>query len=302
MTSETIESISCHDLEIQIRAGLSGGNWPEKGSQVLDALAGQDKRVALFIDEMPILIMRLLENTGPDGKAAAHALLTWLREQALKHQGRLNLVLAGSIGLEPVLNRAGLSANINHLTPLILEPWADPAALGCLQALAAYREIDLPEPAARRMLELLGCNIPHHVQLFFAQVREYCQETGRQTCRLEAVDDIFRKKMLSVQGHAELAHMEERLRKVLKSDDLLLAMDILTQAAVTGSIDTPQINALCHRHAIHAPERHRRLSDLFTILEHDGYLKKSAENEYVFVSRLLRQWWKSRFEAFFETV
>ena len=300
--AENIESISCQELEIHIRAGLSGGNWQAKGSQVLAALAAQEKPVVLFIDELPILILRMLENTTYDGKAAAQALLTWLREQALRHQGRLSMVLAGSIGLEPVLSRAGLTANINHLTPFILEPWTDAVALGCLQALAAYRGITLPETAAQHMLELLGCNIPHHIQLFFAKVREYCQDTEQASCRPEVIDDIFKRRMLSIQGHAELAHMEERLQKVLQHDDLFLAMDLLTQAAVTGSIDRPQMHLLCDRYAITALESNRRLPELLRILEHDGYLKKNTQGKYVFVSNLLRQWWRARFEAFFETV
>lgn len=152
------------------------------------------------------------------------------------------------------------------------------------------------------MLELLGCNIPHHVQLFFSKVREYCEIAEITCCVPEAVDVIFHQKMLSIQGHAELAHMEERLQKVLKSDDLLLAMDLLTQAAVTGAIDLPGMHALCDRHFIPAPERNRRLSELLRILEHDGYFKKDTEGKYVFVSNLLRQWWRARFEAFFETV
>lgn len=130
-TSENIEAISVHELEIQIRAGLSG-NWQEKGSQVLAALATQEKRVVLFIDELPILVVRMLEDSAHDGKAAVNALLSWLREQAINHQGRLSMIFAGSIGLEPVLSKAGLTANINHLTPFLLEPWADDVALDCL--------------------------------------------------------------------------------------------------------------------------------------------------------------------------
>ena len=301
-TVGSIETLSLHELEIQIRAGLSGENWQGKGSQVLAALAAQEKRVVLFIDELPILVVRMLENTNHDGKAAVHSLLTWLRAMAIEHQGRLSMVFAGSIGLEPVLSRVGLTANINHLTPFILDPWPDAVALGCLQALAAHREIKLHETAAQRMLELLGCNIPHHVQLFFAKVREYCENTEQKNCPPEVIDGIFNHRMLSIQGHAELTHMEERLEKVLNKEDLYLALDLLTQAAVTGSISRSQMIELCDRQSITTPERNRRLPELIRILEHDGYLKKNPGDKYIFVSNLLQQWWRARFEAFFETV
>jgi len=298
---DNIESISAYELKIQLRAGLSGGAWQEKGGQVLAELAGAGRPVVLFVDELPILVNRMLEDVNT-GKAAVHALLTWLRGQALAHAGHIRMVFAGSIGLEPVLGRAGLTADINHLTPFLLDPWPDHVALGCLLALAANKEIELPEAAARRMLELLGCNIPHHVQLFFVQVREHCLYAAQSACTVGEIDDIFHRRMLGTRGHTELAHMAERLEMVLEKAELPLAMDLLTQAAITGSIGRREMQAICARNGLAREEQGRCLPRLFEIFEHDGYLEKNAAGEYVFVSNLLRQWWRARFEAFFETV
>jgi len=298
---DSIESISAYELEIQLRAGLSGGTWQEKGGQMLSELAKAGRPVVLFVDELPILVNRMLEN--PDsGKAAVHTLLTWLRGQALAHAGHIRMVFAGSIGLEPVLARAGLTADINHLTPFLLDPWPTPVALDCLLALAAYRGIDLPDTAARRMLELLGCNIPHHVQLFFAHVREHCLYAERTACEPAAIDEIFHQRMLGTKGHAELSHMVERLEMVLEKAELPLAMELLTQTAITGSLGRQAIETLCARNGLAREDMGRRLPRLFEIFEHDGYLDKNQAGEYVFVSNLLRQWWLARFEAFFVTV
>ncbi len=297
---ENIDSISVNELEIQLRAGLSGDAWKHKGAEVLATLAAQEMPVVLFIDELPILIDRMLEVDG--GKATAHELLTWLRARAQEHRGRLCMVFAGSIGLEPVLHKAGLSANLNHLTPFVLEPWTDTEALGCLYALAAHRNIQLPDATVQRMLELLGCNIPHHVQLFFACIWEHCRYTDAKICLPETAELVFQHRMLSTQGHAYLVHMEERLRKVLAKDELFLATDILTQTAVQGFIDQPRMYALCDKHAVPKMERMRALYHLFQILEHDGYLRQNSAGEYVYVSNLLREWWRARFDAFFETV
>lgn len=298
---DSIESISAYELEIQLRAGLSGGTWQEKGSQMLAELAETGKPAVIFIDELPILVNRMLEN--PDsGKAAVHTLLTWLRSQAIAHAGHIRMVFAGSIGLEPVLGRTGLTADINHLTPFLLDPWPAPVAMSCLLALAAHRDIDLPEEAARRMLELLGCNIPHHVQLFFVQVREHCLYAERTTCEPAEIDEIFARRMLSTKGHAELSHMVERLEMVLEKAELPLAMELLTQTAIAGSLSRQAIQTLCARNGLAREDMATRLPRLFEIFEHDGYLDKNQAGEYVFVSNLLRQWWRARFEAFFVTV
>lgn len=300
--TDNVESLSVEELQIQFRSGLSGSNWQDKGSQILSNLASHEKRVVLFIDELPILIARMLDTPDGGGKNAVHTLLAWMREKALAHQGRLNMVFAGSIGLEPVLNRTGLTSDINHLTPFPLEPWGNPVALGCIQALAAHRSIDIPEQTALHMLELLGCNIPHHVQLFFSKVREHCINTGMSSCSIEDINSIFRHKMLSTQGHAELHHMEERLQKTFPANECRLAVDLLTQIAVTGTIARQQMQTICANHGVTVREQMGLLSRLFRILEHDGYLTKTPTDEYVFQSNLLREWWRARFGAFFDVI
>jgi hypothetical protein len=43
------------------------------------------------------------------------------------------------------------------------------------------------------------------------------------------------------------------------------------------------------------------LRDVFSVLEHDGYLRRAGDR-YQFVSTLLRDWWRSRFEIHFTPV
>ncbi len=298
-----IESLSVGEVAIQLRAGMTRGTWQEKGSQMLGHLATLEMPVVLFIDELPILINRLLgkDKGKTTGKDEADGFLSWLRAQAVAHKGGIRMVFAGSIGLEPVLRRVGLSANLNHLTPFLLEPWTDPVALGCIRALAAYRGIEIADDAGREMLSLLGCNIPHHVQMFFSHVRDHCVRNEITACAPSDVISVFNNKMLSSQGHLELSHMEERLRMVLGDDAFPLASDILTQAAIKGGIGIPQAIGLCERYAVAEAERAALLRRLFEIFEHDGYLRK-AGGGYVFVSNLLRQWWRARNENFFTVV
>lgn len=114
--------------------------------------------------------------------------------------------------------------------------------------------------------------------------------------------------MLSSRGHAELSHFVERLAMVLHPNDLPLALDLLTQAAVTGSLALEAIRVLS---AEYAPDRPRRIGfltaeggaaapgigevrDILDIFEHDGYLENKG-GQYVFVSSLVRDWWRARF-------
>ena len=88
---------------------------------------------------------------------------------------------------------------------------------------------------------------------------------------------------------------------VLEKDEFAVAADMLTQAAVTGSVGPQQAKAICSRLGILDADQPTIIRRLFELFEHDGYLKRTTDG-YVFVSNLLRDWWRGRFEQFFERV
>ena len=149
-----VEELGFVDLKVKLRGGIDGGNWKQRGEAVFAALADHDKPVVLAIDELPILVNRLLKGQNyrltPARKLVADEFLGWLRKAAQAHR-RLCLILSGSISLEPILRQAGLSAHANVYAPFELEPWTETTAANCLAALAANYQIDVPEGVRRHM-------------------------------------------------------------------------------------------------------------------------------------------------------
>jgi hypothetical protein len=294
---ETVETVKVKDLSIVLRGGLTADNWQAKGDQLFQVLAEQDQPVALFLDEVAILVNRLLRGsdyviTG-QRRQEVDAFLSWLRANSIRHQGRIRLVVTGSIGLEPLVRQAGLSATLNTFTPFHLGPWTREVASGCLKALSHGYGIVLHPDAIEEMLDRLGVYIPHHVQMFFDNVYQEARLAGLQEVSRAMVTEVYQQSMLGIRGHVELSHMEERLKMVLGPKLDLLALDLLTEAAVTGTLteDTARIVALGH----FGEEWTAPLRDVLGILEHDGYLR-SRDGAYSFDSTLLRDWWKARFQ------
>ena len=124
-----IEELSVADLKVKLRAGIDAGNWPQRGDAIFAALVESDQPVVLAIDELPILVNRLLKDeTGrmtPEGKREADAFLSWLRKVGQAHRDHVTLILSGSVSLEPLLEKAGLSAQANIFAPYDLKPWSD---------------------------------------------------------------------------------------------------------------------------------------------------------------------------------
>ena len=58
---ENVEELGVSEFRVRLRAGLDAGNWQRIGDQVFEALASSDRPVVLAIDELPILVNRLLK-------------------------------------------------------------------------------------------------------------------------------------------------------------------------------------------------------------------------------------------------
>lgn len=297
--AESIETLQIEELKVTLRSGLTRGDWHMKGDRLFEVLAGAEKPAVLFLDEVPVLVNRLLKGDDyritPERRSQADEFLSWLRANSIRHQDRVRLVIAGSIGLEPVLHQAGLSATMNHLTPFELRPWERETAIGCLAALSAEYELVLKLEAVEEMLERLGMWIPHHIEMYFDHLLRYCHRRKLGEVTKETAALVYEHSLLNIRGHVELSHMEERLKMVLGPELAPLAYSLLTEAAVTGRLTPEAASTLA---ADHLPESERRAQDhteIQAILEHDGYLRPAPERCYVFQSKLIRDWWKRRF-------
>lgn len=301
-----VDEVDLVGLKIKFRTGIDAGNWQKKGDKVFSALAKSDQPVVLAIDEFPILINRLLKGTNyqitSEREQATDKFMSWLRKNAQWYQGRMTLILLGSIGLEPVLRQAGLSATANIYTPYDLKPWDETTAANCLAELAESYKVDLSQEIREDMCKRLRWMVPHHIQQFFDLLHNHIRRNQKSVATLEDVKVVYRKDMLGPRGQANLDHYEQRLKSALGEDDYTIALDLLTEAAVNDGELTN-----------HAVAQFRKLYEevngvnqgttkfALDLLVHDGYLDGS-ESGYIFLSGLLEDWWKLRYGDNFDPI
>ena len=303
--TESVEEIDVGELGVKIRSGLTGGNWRDKGDQIFKILANAEKPVVLMFDEVPIMVNYMLKGDDfkitPQRRALADEFLSWLRKNTIEHQGKVRTIISGSIGLEPILRQAKLSATINHFLPFELRPWDEDTAIGCIEALANEYGVTLQDGVPQEVTKKLECCIPHHVQMFFSHIYDHCKRKEKMECSVREAGEIYEKEMLGVRGHAELTHYEERLEMVLGKELFTLAVDMLTEAAVTSFLTKEAIAALQKEYTLEEVDIIEAQKEVIWVLEHDGYIIQGKDG-YVFVSKLLRDWWKNRHGAFFTPV
>jgi hypothetical protein len=295
---DRIDELGVSEIRVKLRAQVDAGNWRTRGDAVFASLADSGRPVVLAIDELPILVNRLLQ--GHDYKMTAERrrdadeFLSWLRKNGQAHGRRVPMIVSGSVGLEPILERAELSAHANIFTPFDLKPWDEETAIECLGELAASYGIRLPEEVRREMCLRLRCCVPHHVQQFFDKFHEYLRRAGRREATPDDVSRVYSEEMLGARGQIHLEHYESRLRMVLGDQDYSVAIDLLTETAARDGVLSERSLAQCRAYLSSLPDRTpTRVADVLHVLEHDGYLAR-YEDGYRFVSGLVEDWWRAR--------
>ncbi len=290
---DNIEEFNAYEFRVKIRAGLDAGNWRRYGEQLLRDCAVQDKPVLLVIDELPILLNRVLK--GDDGARQVDEFLSWLRGvlQGIG-DGSLVLIVSGSIGLTPIVNRLGIPDRINHLYPFRLGPWNRDTSINCFQSLAESYKLQVEDDVANAVYDALGVGIPHHVQSFFARLRDHAIMQGRDQVTVEDVEEVYRTGLLGPSGQNDLVHYETRLKEALEDENHTIAMEILAEAATQKAFTPGARRCLEDLYARVVDDARGRIADTLEILMHDGYLEDSDDG-HRFPSRLLKDWWSARF-------
>ena len=290
---DKIDEVSVSHFRIGIRAGLSTGSWRRQGQELLRDCAGHDQPVLLVVDELPIFLKRMLRHT--DGRGRVDTFLSWLRGALQEIEGgSLSLIVSGSIGLEPLVRRLGIPDRINHLYPVRLGPWDRETSVQCFHRLATSERLSVEAGVAEAVYDLLGVGIPHHVQSFFARLRDFGIMRGRERLTTEDVAEVYQNALLGPQGQNDLLHYETRLKDALDDGSYSIAMEILAEASIQGVFTR---EARRHLERLYAPltdDVPERVGDTLDVLVHDGYLELSPEG-HRFGSRLLKDWWASRF-------
>ena len=291
--SESVEEVSALDFGVKIRAGLNAGSWRTIGEKLLGECATHDKPVLLVLDELPIFLKRMLREPG--GERRIDEFLSWLRGALQAVGGKsLSLIVSGSIGLRPLVHRLGIPDRINYLDSVRIGPWDRETSVRCFLCLARSHDLRVEEGVAEAVYDALGIGIPHHVQSFFARLRDFAVMHGRGSVMVGDVGEVYRNQLLGPRGQSDLVHYETRLKDGLEDANYSIAMEILAEAATQGVFAPAARNCLTQLYSEVLDDVPGRISDTLEVLVHDGYLK-AGEYGHRFPSRLLKDWWSARF-------
>ena len=273
-------------LRVELKQAM-GNDWDRVAAQLqarLTNLPDTGGKLLIIMDELPILISRMLR--AGDRKNDADLLLARLRQwrQAPSLRNRVHTLVGGSIGLEGILRRAGLSASINDLVPFRLDPWERDTAAEFLKALGRDVGFRLDDESIARVLDLLIEPVPYHVQLFYSELRDVC---GGDPSRVSpaTIDRCFTERLAGESGTAHLDHYATRLEIALDEQEHTMARAILRRACKSRA--GVRLADLGRLRRGNEPAFRTVLRDL----KADRYVGE-MDRRLAFRSNLLREWWR----------
>lgn len=290
-----IERIEILGNEIKLTPGKpSSEAWRPMADQFLELLRESNLPIYFLLDEFPWYLGLVAKRHTP---VEVESVLNWFRGMRQELAGsRTRFLVTGSIGLDGLLRRLGLSPTANDFDTLEIPPLADSEALDFLKALSTGERIPLSESAARLIIGLLGANWPILLELFLSEVQE--MELAKSPTKTQ-LEDIYQTRM--VRG-ARNKYCQEMFARISKEEmfspiERRIAQDILkllVNQSKVGMFDFESIHTrIVPDEAVRALTGNE-LAFVVDTLRHDGYLTRGEDGLYQFASNILRDYWKHR--------
>jgi hypothetical protein len=245
--------------------------------------AAQNRSIVLIIDELPYLIVNMLDAgiATADVNAFLATLRTW------RHEGGVTMLLAGSMGLQWLVRERGIAReNFNDLVPYATpQPLSDEDARAMLQALAAGENCDwMSDAIIDAILEETAAKYPSFLQFAFGRIKGHAARTVADVARVfeeyirPSLDEDFYDQFdtrLARYGNAE----KQAARAVLRRLDDDHPTPVLLQ----------EIDALLTSHDPSLRDH------LFLSLVEDGFVRVDTKGRTMtFTSPLVHTWWQSK--------
>jgi uncharacterized protein len=285
-------------VDLKLPGGVGGGievqappeaAWSEAARRLQGRLSAAP--VLLLIDEVSVFLEKALAREPSD----TVRLLSWLRAWRQESELACRFLFSGSIGLNALLARHGLTTYFNDCHDFRLGPFTEQAALAMLATECEREHWTLDPETLPHLCRRAGWLSPFYLNLLLdsalSAARDRRQETGTDERRLLPgdVDDAY-DRLLAVRSR--FVHWYLRLERDLAPPDLALTLRILgVIATAEDGLTRRQLLSRLDRLEPDPDRRAARLDRAMMGLEEDGYLDASGPR-IQFPSFLLRDYWR----------
>ncbi len=279
-------------LELQANAKQT---WYKSATDLQTRLTAAP--VLIFIDEFSVFLQKLFISDQKE----AEALLAWLRGWRVTPGIACRFLFTGSIGLNALLEKYGLSAQFNDCYEYPIGPFKPKAARDMICTFAQRESWSISPTEAEYLCGRVGWLSPFYLCLLLDETskaaRDRLDETlpppqGKLNQELTRDDiDSAYERLLS--ARSRFIHWEQRIQRDLGGPDLAFANIMLTALAKTEvGLTQRQLHARLAKLEQDPDQRAARQQTILSKLQEEGYISPAdASGRVKFLSFLLRDYW-----------
>jgi uncharacterized protein len=266
-------------------------NYRDEFVKLIKEIDLEGQKLVLLIDEFSQIVENIIED---EGKREAIHFLQSNRElrQDPEITGKLQFVIAGSIGLENIVSRLDSINLINDLDILIVRPLDAGESIRLMEELTGDMDFSLTKDDMAYILEKIQWYIPFYIQLAVREISDLCHdgvcEAGSDKKRVtkKIIDAAF-ARILELRNYFE--HWQTRLRKAFKKEEYTFAKELLNTISREENIGSDHMLNLAKKYKVSS-----KYMDIVKALVYDGYINHNDDpGIYRFNSPLLRMWWRN---------
>jgi len=237
----------------------------------------------------------------------AEQLLGWLRAWRMGDTV-CRFVFSGSVGINTLLERHSLTTWLNDCYEYKLGPFRPPSARAMLTTLAEREGWRLTDDGAGHLCDKTGWLSPFYLNLLLDEALKAARDRllegdegdggedgcesgdGARDIQPADIDDGYDRLLA---GRSRFIHWFKRLQRDLAEPHLGFTLAVLRHAARAGTpLSRRQMLARLTKLESDPDRRIARLSDCLAYLEEHGYLGETKDGGIIFLSFLLRDYWR----------
>ncbi len=287
MLSDTVSEVELAGFKIALREQTQA-HWQEFGDQLFAQLTAMKRPVLFVLDEFPMMLDRMARS--PQGRDDAVTLLRWLRRlRVAPEMSDIHFLVAGSIGIDAVVNDLGEAKSINDFERLRLTPFTLAQAKEFLSELGQAHGVTLSAGCQNKIIRLIGEPVPYFLQILFSEIaKSYPAGQGATPRKIE---ELYHRQVLGMDCKSYFEHYYGRLRDYYKPDEEKAIKRLLRELAFAETLTRSDV-ARVYGEETGRPPDIEKFNLLMTNLENDFYVSFDAStSDYRFSCPLLRDWW-----------
>jgi uncharacterized protein len=274
-----IESIGLDGISI----GNSRVNYFDEFVSLIKSLDLKEERLVIMLDEFAETVQNIIKDENRDKAVRflqSHRTLRMMPEMKSKVQ----FILAGSIGLENIVDALDASGTINDLYSFPIPPLSRTEAKALINKTLEDSGYLFKEKHMDYLLDKLEWLIPFYVQLIIDEIDKLDFSEGSLEITGKEIDLAFTR---AIEHRNYFSNWFTRMRRSYTGAEFSFAKDLLNYISQNDTVTSNDIHDLAVGHGVESGS-----VNILNTLKYDGYINNNDDPKiYRFNSPLLKMWW-----------